>query len=503
MEAIRKHPAARGAAPYVCMLLLGLAVLFLPEKADIHSVRRAIWIGMAGAAAIWLVLRRSSGKAAGVEGLIVLMIVMGLLLRIGYGLYTPAWERQHDIGLWAGGTLTNAEMGHARYIGHYIENWRPIRDTFWQFHHPPLYHFISGKLAAVLLALGRTPTSVPESLQLFGTAVSGMTLVVCLRLFRRLGLQGGPLAAAMALMCFHPTFIILSGSVNNDNLMVFFVLAAALLTLRWDDAPTVMNTLLLALAIGLGMMTKLSAFQIAPVTAVFMLRKLYVAARGGKAGPLMRKLGLFFTVCVPLGMWYPLYIWKTFGLSPGYVPPSGMVLYTGDAGLAARFLTIPAESLSVMPYCVIDPNVDYNVWTYLFKCSLFGEYTFTGVSAGFATAFVYLNIALIALSLVCMLYVLCVRKSGVCAGAALFLLGVWGTQLVFFLYFNLKLPFVPTMDFRYVVPALAAGAGFIALGAQHLRERRARLWRFLRIPAGGLIAAFAVFSAVFYLSVNA
>lgn len=489
-----RNPACRF-APYIAMLLVGLA-LIVPPPDFFRLSRFTMGFWLVAALLLWyFAICRVFPKARGWDGLIVVMMVMSLILRVYYGALTPAWERQHDIGMAAGGA-DSIRFGHAYYILHYTEHWTPVRESFWQFHHPPLFHFLSGKILNLPLALGRGTDAAFESLQLFGVGVSGMILVVCLRLFKRLGLSGGTLATAMALICFHPSLILLSGSLNNDNLMLFFVLAAALLTLQWYDTPSWGNTLLLAAAIGLGMMTKLSAFQIALVTAVFMLRKLYDVCKSKTASTLLPKYFMFFGVCVPLGLWHPLYLWQTFGLPLGYVPPSGEIHYTGDYSIVQRLLSFPLS----LPYCVVDPNEDHSLWAYIAKCSVFGEYSYEGVSAAFASTLVIVNIALMVLSLAAMIYA--IRKQGTDGSAAWFLCGIWAVQVAFYVYFNLTVPYVPTMDYRYLVPTLITGAGCLGLAGRQLKEHKPKLWPSIRLPAGILVAVFCGMSCVFWLSIS-
>ena len=72
-----------------------------------------------------------------------------------------------------------------------------------------------------------------------------------------------------------PTFFILAGSVNNDMLSVLFSLTALMLAVKWYKNPTMSGILRLALAIGLGMMTKLSVAMVAPAVAVLFAVKFF------------------------------------------------------------------------------------------------------------------------------------------------------------------------------------------------------------------------------------
>ena len=76
---------------------------------------------------------------------------------------------------------------------------------------------------------------------------------------RKLRAQYKRRVTAAAIVCFHPTFVLMGGSFGNDMLSVLFILLSLLLALRWYEESTLRRILPLAFSIGLGMMAKLSA----------------------------------------------------------------------------------------------------------------------------------------------------------------------------------------------------------------------------------------------------
>jgi 4-amino-4-deoxy-L-arabinose transferase-like glycosyltransferase len=462
----------------VALVCAVLAVCFMPfePQADAGVVQGFMLAGLLAAAGAGLFLRGNT------ERLAALLMVCGLILRVGYIWYTLYWSRQHDIGVWEGAWV----RGHGFYIDYYVEHWLPPGELFWQSHHPPLFHFLAGKLLALLQALGKGYHESYESLQLAGAAVSGLIMLVSYRVFRQLGLKDAPLLLATALVAFHPTLIILAGSVNNDNLMVLFVLWAFSLTLRWRGEQSMKTTVLLALAIGLGMLTKLSAALVSLVTAAVFIERL--ARREGRAA-VIRRLGVFFAICVPLGVWYSVYLSVRFGLPPGYIQAPGASIYIGNYSLAHRFLYIPAEQWGFLPYCQINTAVDNNVLMYIIKCSLFGEFRYTG--GGFAPLpLVFVNTALIALSLAAMVWCAVKRRGGL-------LLALWLAHMAGYVGFNITMPYICTMDARYLVPAIVCGAGFLGLAAP---EKGAGRWLSRGVYA--LAGVFCVLVCVFFLKID-
>ena len=65
------------------------------------------------------------------------VILAGLIMRIGYMLYTPITLRQHDIG-----SIDTIATGHLNYIFEILAGHLPDVNL-GQFYHPPLYHYLS------------------------------------------------------------------------------------------------------------------------------------------------------------------------------------------------------------------------------------------------------------------------------------------------------------------------------------------------------------------------
>ena len=70
---------------------------------------------------------------------------VGGLLRLFYVLFSTIYERQYDIGQIDLDSAHTVSGGHLAYIQYLYQNWHlPDMDptTVYQFHHPPLHHYI-------------------------------------------------------------------------------------------------------------------------------------------------------------------------------------------------------------------------------------------------------------------------------------------------------------------------------------------------------------------------
>ncbi|ADU27549.1 glycosyl transferase family 39 [Ethanoligenens harbinense YUAN-3] len=490
---IAKHrlpnPAA-GPWPYVG-IVCGLAISFVCLNGLPTTWIKTGMLAVLGALGLltgyWFIHRRLSTSR-----LLAAIVAAGLVLRIGYMLYTPYDLRGHDIG-----TVFGSQ--NAGYVATIFLYGRLPSTNAGLFYHPPVAFFLDAMVMKgyALLAPGKSITALFEAAKLVPAFASCALLVVCRRFFRELDFPRRATLIAMAVLAFHPTFFILSASINNDMLMVFWMAVSLLYTVKWYKNQTVRNILALAVVIALAVTTKVSGVMVAPLTAGVFLAALWQQRSAADRRKRIAQFGLFALVCLPLGLWYAVRNWLLFGQPFGYVLPMSTngPLYIGWHSFASRFLSFPVWQLFTSFFC--NPYGDYNLWLYLVKNSMFGEFTFTS-GLVYAAPLLMLNLVLIVLSLIATVWVL--RAEEMPRLPRFLLGGLWILQMGSFLVFNLKYPFGCTMDFRYIVPTLFSGAGFLGLAVVRLRRRCPAAARWAVPAAGWLVFAFAVVSASFYIS---
>jgi hypothetical protein len=255
-----------------------------------------------------------------------------------------------------------------------------------------------------------------------------------------------------ALLAFHPGMILVGQFINNDTLTYMLMMLALIGVLVWNPNPSIPNTIFLALAMGLAMMTKLNSVVITPLIGFFLLKQMDRPKRISQKQALGRFL-LFLAICAPLGLWY--FGWTiAHGYLPG-VPSPGDVLYTGDYSIWDRYLSIPTEQWSLLPYVPGTATTDYNIPMEILKTSIFGEFKHPQANLLGAMLLFFLNIGMILLSLLGMVRGI-LRKQ-------YFLAVVWLLSFGSYIGFNLSDPYWCTSNFRYLVPSLIASAGFLGI----------------------------------------
>ena len=476
--------------PYL-ILACALAILFLCFNGlPTAWIKTGMLIALVGIALTVLYL--FGRKRLNSRRLLFCMMAAGVVLRVGYMLYTSYNLRGHDIG-------NINETGNLGYLATILMEGHLPSTNSGLFYHPPVNFILEALVVKgyALIAPGKGLTDLFEAAKLVPAFASCALLVVCHRFFRELGFSRRAMLFAMAVLSFQPTFFILSASINNDMLTIFWMAVSLLYTVKWYKNQTVGNILVLAVTIALAVTTKVSGGLVAPLAA----GAFWVAWRKQREGLEKRHLpmqfGIFAAVCLPLGLWYAVRNLVLFGQSLGYVLPlsTQSTLYIGWHSLTERFFTFPVWELFTRYFC--NPYGDYNLWLYLSRNALFGEFTFT-TGLNFALPLLWLNLVLIALSLAAMVWVL--RAKDMPLFTRFMLGGLWALQMGSFLLFNLRYPFGCTMDFRYIVPTLFSGAGFLGLAADRLR----RLWpdtaRWAIPTTGWLLMAYCVVSALFYIA---
>ncbi len=484
----------RGLWPYAATIALIVAVfafftLILPIKTS------WIQILMMGAIVLLFAGFAAAGKIKKQDKLeirIALIILVGFVLRINYSLYTSFLVRQHDV-------LGFNEFGHLDYVYWIFSNGTLPNTNQLQFYHPPLQHILEAGVMKLfsLLSPKTDLMSLFETAKIVPCFATCSTLLVVHSLCREMGISRRSTAIALAILAFQPTFLLFSSGINNDAMMLLFYMIAVLYTIRWYHNPTMKNILLLAVAIGLGMMTKVSAATVAFFTAPFFLIVLVQKIREKSAKRLFGQFAAFIGVCAPLGLWYPIRNYIKFGQPLTYVSDAlSNELYVGDHSLVSRFLSFPVKEIFTPQFC--RPYDDFRIWIYTLKCSIFGEYDFSQHDQ-LAIWFIAANLILIVLSLVAMIYILQKRK-GISAINRFALAGLWLLQIVFFVFFNIKYPFGCTMDYRYMVPTCMIGAIYIGIAMEDIREKDKPILRIVYAFSIAAISVFALISLLFYIN---
>ena len=179
-----------------------------------------------------------------------------------------------------------------------------------------------------------------------------------------------------------------------------------------------------------------------------------------------------------------------FNQSIFYVPKAGNSMYCGDRSLWDRFNFFSKEFAKV--FC--KPYEDCNIWAYLIKSSLFGEYNIDGINLSIERMLLIINIIIIIISIISLFIILIrqIRKESNSIVINTFIV-FYITEMVMFLYGNISMPYGCTMDFRYIVPTIFLGMIFIVTILEKENEKYYK-------SVLSIVTLFSVFSLVFELT---
>ena len=538
--------ALKELAFWIGSLLLTLA-LFLALKplveAEKYSIRvgvvaqslMVVVLGVCGSlCAYWFFTKRLTAKRA-----ILLLVVAGYALRVGYMLYTGAATRQHD-------TYTSNFDGHEAYAWTIFSTGKLPTSNVYQFYHPPLnamaqaafMRFVSwltqilpfGEYVPSAFLYGKPEYITDEmrwflysSCQVLSALYSFAACVGMLKILKLFQFQGKTRLLVAAFVVLFPRNIQFSGMLNNDGLAFALAIFALYFALKWQkQGKKIVNILLCALCVGLGMMAKLSSATIClPIAGIFIFEfidTLKKREKALKAWEMALQYASFLLVCAPIGLWFQIYAKVRFDQPFGYVFSNlNSLLYTGDHSFFSRFvlcfdLREYFGSLWCRPF-----NGNYYLFNYALRSAIFGEFSYWQ-GESFAVLAVVAAYAFCAALTASLVYILLIYrknrarsrslKGAIDGGRValnvislkdfLFVALFMVSQVLSEVYFYIQMPYGCTMDFRYIMPmilALALTLGYVQkalASAQTQTARQLDLWLTI------LTCTFLASSTLFY-----
>ncbi|MBO6138299.1 MAG: glycosyltransferase family 39 protein [Lachnospiraceae bacterium] len=398
------------------------------------------------------------------DGILVFTALCAFILRLVYIIYTPTDIRQHDV-IGFGGT-----RGQAAYIEWFYNNGLKLIQTDprdkWGFFQPPLHHVLAAGWLKLNTLMGVPYARATENIQYLTLIYSLILLFYAYRLFKYFKLSGKALYAAFALVAFHPSFILLSGSVNNDMLCILLTVMTVYYALKWYDSRSYADIIKTALCMGLSMMTKLSGVLSAPAVAFLFL---YVWIKGGRSDFLkyLKEYLIFGLISVPIGMWFPIRSYLKFGIPLNYTPVVGeRLIYNSPL---SRIIDIRTYKPYVSMIKYGDPYDEYNIPLSLMKTSLTGEFDYTSVNR-YITPFAWILLAAgTVLALICLaatVRMVLKKIPGRDRIPDIYIGIIYVTALAFYLNLAFGIPNFSSQDFRYicyiiVIEALSFGSVLI------------------------------------------
>ena len=455
---------------YAALFLAGLGAWVLNTLSA--SVGGAAGAACAALPVAWLMLAawlRTGGRWTG-RALTSLILAGGFLVGLCFILRLPYGFSWHDLASYSADfSGASKPDGHLGYIAWIVENGTlptmdPRVEGYSVFYNPPLYHLIQAGFMRLNLWLQVPQAVALENLQVTTLLFASACPLVAVDLMRFLGIRERGVHAGALVMAFQPSLWILGATLNNDILSILCILACILFTVRWERTRRMRDILGIALSLGAGMATKLSAALLIPCVALAFIVAFFRDLKRWKR--YLGQFAAFLAVSVPPAVAWPQYHLLAFDLPLNYVRLPAETIYVGHLSLWQRFGIPDWFARRTLFYTGVR-KTDHNVWMQTLKTAVFDELTlFENGTVLWYVA--YLLMALFA-GLVLIGFVLFVRmllrRPARLSGLGATFLGVYGAALVGnYVKFCVDYPYICSFNFRYIAPLLLLGALGIAAG---------------------------------------
>ena len=441
-----------------------------------------------------------------VQNFILLLMAAGFLIRLCYVIAVPMTSMQHDVSNLGTG------KGHIGYMEYFIKN-KSLPDmdvrTVYQFYHPPLHHIIAACWISIQTIMKIEYTMAFENVQLLTLFYSTLCMILSYKIFRQLNLKGIALITATAVIALCPNFYIMATSINNDILSITFMLGAILNTIYWYKDRKMKHIIFIALCIGLGMMTKLSAWMVAPPVA-FIFIYAFIKNMLDKDNRNFKKYFLqyviFLVICAPLGLWWSFRNYFSHGVPFGYVLELSKTSqqYIGNIPFIQRIFDFSTYQFKDVADQFTIYGAEYNEFNplvALFKTSMFDEgvavRNFENIS-GLNTMLFWSAVIIGFIGFIAMIFAFFKKNTTLDIPMKIFIAILYGVFFISYYIFCMRFPHVCTQNIRYAVPLIVIGAYFIGWAVHDLMDDNAKSWQ--RI-CGSLICGSVTLYAISGISV--
>lgn len=426
-----------------------------------------------------------------------LLIIAGIVVRVGYMVYTHAFTRAHDIGM-----NNETGVGHWGYLYHVINGNLPPSNEY-QFYQPPLFYMVSAAAIKIVMAVTGSSdwTDFLYVSQAVSCVASCIVLIFIEKIMDSLKVTKKYQAFAMALTAFYPAQILTAGRMNNDSLVIMFMVLALYFTLRWHQSENIKYLVCTAFAIGLAMMTKINGAIIAFVTGPIMVYHLIVNVKSknrDKIKGIIIQFAVFAVIVFPCGLWYPIRNYILFDQPLNYVHDLGenSFVYTGDASWIDRWVAFPLFHFKDAPY--MNMGDDTNVLMALIKTGVHGEFSYEGLSNFLAWGIDYVHFVLILFTAFAVAFTMLKNKT-IDKTEKWAAFWVWALIFVSYIQFNISYPFICTADFRYVLLGQPAATMFVSYYIEYASQNKDnKAYMYSAVFASVLCCMFSTMSIIHF-----
>ena len=445
---------------------------------EIRNLTFPIVIGIIGYFLYLLLNKKLDNKK-----IVFLILALGVALRITYAGYNNIFSRQHDVGY----AYEDGHYGYALYI--FRNNSLPDYNSN-QFYQPPLNAILqanwmkittwfvhpSENITTIYNAMFNGEKtflynneliayidSLYNSCRILSCFYSCLTLLVIYKILKEFKLKDLTFYIILLMMSIQPIYVMMSGTMNNDNLSFLFFFLSLLFAIKWFKNPSYLYIILIALSIGLGMVTKLSIGFVAFIIGPMMLIKFIQKIKKKKYLNLIPQFIVFAIIVFPLGLSFAIRNYLLLDQEFTYILDFGRDSWLHEVikekNVFERFFSLPITQLIHTDRGIFHDYQEYNIWVDLIKTSVFEEFAYTPLSFAFCAVMYLFAIGywLILIPSIIFVFYKIIKKT---FKGNIYLL-IISLSLIFlalisYIALCVKMPYSCSSNFRYII--------YIALG---------------------------------------
>ncbi|MBE6135750.1 MAG: hypothetical protein E7181_00565 [Erysipelotrichaceae bacterium] len=404
--------------------------------------------------------------------LLFLIFLVGVVMQLNYMLVTPYNYRQHDV-------FSSSNAGHEGYAwtiystGQLPSQLDSQGHLDYQFYHPPFNALMQAMMMHIFKPFmymyngmtGGSYYNPDEMHSLFQTSeilscfYMNISIYFGIKTINLLHVDKPYRVAGSLFISLFPALFILAGQENNDPLCIMNCFIVMYFTLKWKDDHSYFNAAMIGLFTGLAMFAKLSgALIILPAFIIYLVDLIKRIRNKETYKHHLFQAGVIALLVLPLGLWFHIYAAVRFNQPFGFVFSNlTSKLYVGDHNAFERFINI-FDFYDMSQTFWANTFMNYNLPNFLIKSALFGEYSFMHADAMALFTLIFHYLFTYGSAVLIIIYLIVSKKEHLYTKIIMGSLVI--SQLIAQLYFNIKMPYGCTMDFRYIVPIII---GYISL----------------------------------------
>lgn len=317
----------------------------------------------------------------------IIILILGIVARLIACILATPTEFQHDVTF---------ESGHFDYAKYIYRNWHLADTNYYEFSQPPINAYLQAIVMKIASYFRSSHTGLIQlySYSKYLTLIySILTLIIIYKIIKEFDLPKYASNIFLAIMSFYPALIIMTTQYSNDSLGYMFFYLSLFLGIRWAKYKKASTIILLAISIGLGMLTKVSvgliAFIIGPMMIAVLIKSIYhkdemanvASTKNLTTKSIMIQLVIFALIVFPLGLSYSIRNYILFGQGFGEIFDivKGSLFDTAirPYSIFDRYVVFRFDRLFDKKYGIFHDWLEFNIWVDLIKTSTFDEFQFT------------------------------------------------------------------------------------------------------------------------------